>query len=271
MPPAMSTIPLRKGLAIASLALGLVGLVTLGGCGLGAVAGLVVGVMALIRARRDPTVHGGADVAWAGIVTNTLALLTIGPALLLLGILHRAGSLPRLDDADDLPDPATPTQAQEYVPPPPPPPAASQAPAMVPGSEGSETEAEAQRVVAPRATPRPRTLVSGGARAEARPQTGRAPVAPVRVGGQIAEPRRLRSVSPAYPEEAKRARVQGIVILEATIDPGGKVTEVRVLRSVPMLDDAAVSAVRQWEYTPTLLNDVPVPVIMTVTVNFRLN
>jgi len=69
---------------------------------------------------------------------------------------------------------------------------------------------------------------------------------------------------------AQAARVQGIVILEAIIGPGGRVTEVKVLRSVPLLDEAAITAVKQWEYTLTLLNGVPVPVIMTVTVNFTL-
>jgi hypothetical protein len=75
----MSTMPVRKGLAITSLTLGLVGLVTAGGCGVGAAAGLVIGVIALVRARGNPAVHGGTDVAWAGVVTNALALLTLSP------------------------------------------------------------------------------------------------------------------------------------------------------------------------------------------------
>jgi protein TonB len=74
-----------------------------------------------------------------------------------------------------------------------------------------------------------------------------------------------------YPPVAQAARVQGVVILEAVIGPTGLVTDVNVLRSVPLLDDAAISAVRQWVYTPTLLNGVPVPVIMTVTVNFTMS
>ena len=69
---------------------------------------------------------------------------------------------------------------------------------------------------------------------------------------------------------AQAARVQGVVILEAIIGSSGAVTEVKVLRSVPLLDDAAIAAVQQWQYTPTLLNGVPVPIIMTVTVNFTL-
>ena len=66
------------------------------------------------------------------------------------------------------------------------------------------------------------------------------------------------------------AHAQGVVIMEATIDVCGSVTDVRVLRSNPLLDEAAVDAVRQWKYTPTLLNGEPVPVIITVTVNFTL-
>lgn len=93
----------------------------------------------------------------------------------------------------------------------------------------------------------------------------------VRVGGQIKEPKKLKGVQPVYPDIAKQARVQGVVILECTISPQGKVTNVTVLRGIPLLDAAAVEAVKQWVYTPTLLNGVPVPVIMTVTVNFKLN
>jgi protein TonB len=65
--------------------------------------------------------------------------------------------------------------------------------------------------------------------------------------------------------------VQGVVILECTISPQGKVTDVKVLRGIPLLNESAVQAVQQWVYTPTLLNGVPVPVIMTVTVNFKLS
>jgi protein TonB len=93
----------------------------------------------------------------------------------------------------------------------------------------------------------------------------------VRVGGQIKEPKKLKNVNPAYPDIAKQARVQGVVILECTISPQGKVTDVKVLRGIPLLDAAAIEAVKQWVYSPTLLNGVPVPVIMTVTVNFRLS
>jgi periplasmic protein TonB len=77
-------------------------------------------------------------------------------------------------------------------------------------------------------------------------------------------------VAPEYPDLARQARVTGIVILEAVIGPDGKVGTVSVLRGVPMLEEAAVNAVRQWVYTPTLLGGVPVPVIMTITLRFSL-
>jgi protein TonB len=93
----------------------------------------------------------------------------------------------------------------------------------------------------------------------------------IRVGGQIKPPRKLKDVTPIYPDIAKQARVQGVVILECTISPQGKVTNIKLLRGIPLLNQSATKAVEQWVYTPTLLNGVPVPVIMTVTVNFKLS
>jgi protein TonB len=93
----------------------------------------------------------------------------------------------------------------------------------------------------------------------------------VRPGGQIRTPERISYASPTYPAVALAARVQGIVIIEATIDPSGRVQDARVLRSAsPLLNEAALTAVRHWVYTPTLLNGVPVSVVMTVTVNFQM-
>jgi protein TonB len=74
-----------------------------------------------------------------------------------------------------------------------------------------------------------------------------------------------------YPRIAQAARVQGVVIIEATIGPTGAVQDARILRSIPLLDAAALEAVRQWEYTPTLLNGMPVAVLMTVTISFTLH
>lgn len=92
----------------------------------------------------------------------------------------------------------------------------------------------------------------------------------VRIGGAVRAPTKLRDVKPVYPQEAQEARVQGVVIIETRIEGDGRVSAAQVLRSIPMLDAAALEAVKQWEFQPTLLNGVPTPVIMTVTVQFSL-
>ena len=96
------------------------------------------------------------------------------------------------------------------------------------------------------------------------------PPAPVRVGGLIKQPTKIKDVPPIYPPIAQSARVSGVVIIEATIGVDGSVMDARVIRAVALLDQAALDAVRQWKFSPTTLNGVPVAVIMTVTVNFTL-
>jgi protein TonB len=96
------------------------------------------------------------------------------------------------------------------------------------------------------------------------------PTAPMRLHSGMKAPVKTSDVAPVYPLIAKQARVQGVVILEAVLDAQGRVESVRVLRSIPQLDRAAVDAVQQWRFTPALLNGQAVPVVMTVTVNFTL-
>ena len=91
-----------------------------------------------------------------------------------------------------------------------------------------------------------------------------------RVGSGVKAPMKIRDVRPVYPPIAIASRVQGVVILEARIEPDGRVGDVRVLRSIPLLDQAAIDAVRQWQFTPTVLNGHAVPVVMTLTVAFTL-
>jgi protein TonB len=93
---------------------------------------------------------------------------------------------------------------------------------------------------------------------------------PVHVGGDIRPPVKIRHVAPVYPKIALDARVADVVILEAVIAEDGAVGAVKVLRGHPLLNQAAIDAVRQWRFTPTLLNGQPVPVVMTVTVAFGL-
>lgn len=97
------------------------------------------------------------------------------------------------------------------------------------------------------------------------------PQGPIRPGGVIRPPQKVRHVAPIYPPFAQAARVSGTVIIEALIAEDGSVRDVKVVRSVPLLDAAAIDAVRQWRFTSTLLNGVPVQVLMTVTVTFNLN
>lgn len=224
-----------KGLAITALALGLLGLFTGGLLGVGSLLGLVLAIVALVN---GPP-HARREVAWAAIAANTLALLTLLP--LGLGYLaYRESPLASYGDDSSLPEPVQQPlggEEQPVVPPPPPPPAPERA-----STAGS----------------------SGGSR-------GVPSVDALHVGGAIREPRKTRNVAPVYPQAAREARVQGTVVLECTISPKGKVVNVKVLRGVPLLAEAAIEAVKQWEYTPTLLSGVPVPVIMTVTVNFRLS
>jgi TonB family protein len=133
----------------------------------------------------------------------------------------------------------------ELPPPPPPPPAPTVAPPAP--AAGSPTPG----VVPPPPPPPP---------APAR----------IRVGGNIRQPAKITDVRPVYPPEVKAAGVQGVVIVESVIGVEGSVIETKVLRSIPLLDQAAIDAVRQWRFTPTLLNGAPAEVVMVVTVNFTL-
>jgi len=96
-------------------------------------------------------------------------------------------------------------------------------------------------------------------------------VGPRRVGGDIREPRRLFAVTPVYPEIAVKARLEGTVVIEATVNERGRVVNTSLLQGAALLTDAALEAVKKWVYTPTLVNGVPTPIIMTVTVHFRLD
>jgi periplasmic protein TonB len=98
-----------------------------------------------------------------------------------------------------------------------------------------------------------------------------APPSIVRAGVGVREPKKIADVRPVYPAIAQSARVQGSVILEAVINERGAVERIKVLRSIPLLDGAAIAAVQAWRYTPTTLNGVPVSVLMTITINFTLH
>jgi len=94
---------------------------------------------------------------------------------------------------------------------------------------------------------------------------------PIMVGGDVKAPRRLYDPRPGYTEMARKARIQGIVIVQATIDERGNVTDARILKGLPMgLDQKALEAVRKWKFEPATLDGEPVPVYYNLTINFTL-
>jgi protein TonB len=113
-------------------------------------------------------------------------------------------------------------------------------------------------------------IVGGLPEAPPPPPPPPAPPKPVRVGGQIKEPTLVRRVEPSYPALAVAAHVEGTVILEALVDEHGRVQNVRILRSIPLLDRAAVAAVEQWQYNPVILKGRPVPFVLTVVMTFGI-
>ena len=100
--------------------------------------------------------------------------------------------------------------------------------------------------------------------------TAQAPRGPMRVSKGVAQANRTKAGAPQYPQLARDARVQGTILLDVVIDKGGKVTNIKVLSGPAMLRQAALEAVQQWEYRPTLLNGQPVEIITDIEVNFTL-
>ena len=89
-----------------------------------------------------------------------------------------------------------------------------------------------------------------------------------RVHGNITPPRKIKDVRPVYPPIAVANDVHGGVVVEATIDADGRISDARVVQSIPLFDHSAINAVRQWEFEPTKVSGAPVPVVITVAVNF---
>jgi protein TonB len=97
------------------------------------------------------------------------------------------------------------------------------------------------------------------------------PKEPLRVGGKVLPPRRLYTPAPDYPVLARQARIEGDVVLDATLDAQGSVTNLTVISGPQLLYAAALQAVRTWKYEPVYLNGEPVPISMEVTVHFHMN
>ena len=96
------------------------------------------------------------------------------------------------------------------------------------------------------------------------------PARPVRAADLPVAPTKTNDVRPVYPDTARQARLSGTVVMEAVLDPAGRVTQLRVIKSAPLFDQAAMDAVRQWRYTPSMYGGHPVSVLMTITIRFTL-
>ena len=247
------------------------------------------------RSAKPPPVLGKPELELeAGLVSRPPLERLWVSGLLHVGLLG-AGLLVPLLREQSLPPPAPAARVffaePAFVAPPPPPPAAR--PAAVPRATRPTEPKPAQSFTAPVDVPervRPEEAVDlgqpqgqpggveggvpgglVGAVIEKPPEAPSPPPRrPERVGISVKEPAKLKHVDPIYPDIAQRANVQGVVILECVISPAGRVVEMKILRGVPLLDQAAIDAVKQWTYKPTLLDGVPVSVVMPVTVQFQL-
>ncbi len=103
------------------------------------------------------------------------------------------------------------------------------------------------------------------------PVKKKAPPKRIRVGGNVAKARLTRQVRPQYPPLARQARIQGTVKLSAVISKDGTIQKLEVMSGHPLLVPAALSAVKQWRYRPTLLNGEAVEVLTNIDVNFTLS
>jgi periplasmic protein TonB len=216
---------------------------------------------------------------------GTLAVSIVAHALILAAVI--VVPLLATDTLPDLADTVGIYRADAPPPPAPPPPvvnrtptAAKPTPGHVPFEAPDEIGGErppapsfecAGCEVDPKADPAPIGLIGGTGDGIPQPPPPPPPVPqkPVRVTA-LNMPTKVRDVAPIYPTIARAAGVEGMVIIEAVIAVDGTVRDARVLRSVTLLDGAALDAVKQWRYAPTRLNGVAVPVIVTVTVHFRL-
>ncbi len=229
-----------------------------------------------------------SDVRQPSIVVGSKKRYTVAMSIAVHTAIVAAAMIIPLVATDVLPTPPIVTVfLSAPVPPPPPPPPVTNVSTATHDEGAPAVPMQAPSGISPEivheaatALPGDAIAVSGveegvlGIRPQALPPPPPAPATPsqepVRPGGTIKAPTKVRDVTPMYPTLAQSARVQGVVIIEATIGADGSVQAAKVLRSIPLLDQAALDAVRQWQFTPTLLNGVAVPVIMTVTVNFTL-
>lgn len=235
-----------------------------------------------------PYRKSSAGVTIASIIGHVVLIAVV----LVLPVMWATDALPETPDIIAF---VVPTAVPPPPPPPPPPPAArAEAPKVVETPVPANPNAapiEAPKDITPEPiaveTTSPGAGVAGGVEggieggvpggvigglpaAGLPPPPPPPPKQPVRIGGQVAAPALVHRVEPEYPAVAVAAQLEGMVILEATIDAKGRVASVRVLRSRGFLDKAAIEAVKQWRYQPLMLNGQATPFVLTVTLNFAL-
>ena len=225
-----------------------------------------------------------AALVVAGLFATSFALGALGTHLLLTGkwVPFQEVSAPPLDVASDAASRAVPSKdagelevadrdAEPGAPPPPVLPSGSPLPEWARTS--TQRDEAVPRDEAVLAVDSLRSPASSLPRASLSPSSALEEpevVFDLPIGGNVILPVKTRNVRPAYPDLARRARIGGVVVLEAVITAEGRVADVRVVDSAPMLDAAAVTAIRQWQYEPGQLNRMPVPVPLTVNVTFSL-
>lgn len=142
------------------------------------------------------------------------------------------------------------------------------------GGRDAKDESARAKVMAQTAAAKPAEVAAGetaSGYSRGSPLDENAPAQPLRIGGDVKAPVVIKRVEIVYPEAAKKAQFQGIVIIEAVIDRDGNVKTARVLKPLPMgLDEAAITAVKQWKFKPATLNGKPVDVIFNLTVNAKI-
>ena len=133
----------------------------------------------------------------------------------------------------------------------------------------AEIAAQSARVAAVVAAERAREAEAAVEHESKEAEAAKAP--PQRIGSDVLSARLIRQATPIYPPMARTARVSGVVVLDVLVDVGGNVTDITVKSGPALLRNAAIDAVRQWKYSSTLMNGIPIPVVGEVRVDFRLN
>jgi len=217
-------------------------------CGAAALAGVL-----LTSTVSVPVVRAGSSLVMPVLVSEVpTAGALAGPA--------RPRAAKPLEHARHTEEPAAP-KAPDVAP------APVEAPSSIAPETGAEQSVDGAAGVSGGGLPG-----DGAAETSAAASSGSGGAGPFRVGGStgIKPPRKIKDVKPVFPQEALSARAHGNVIIEATIGADGKVQHTTIVKSIVVLDQAAVDAVRQWEYAPSMLNGAAVAVLMLVVVTFTI-